>query len=453
MSNVIGSLWWFVISLGLLVTFHEFGHYWVARRNGVKVLRFSIGFGRPLWSRRGRDGTEYVVAAIPLGGYVKMLDEREAEVDPAELDQAFNRKSVWRRIAIVAAGPIANLLLCVVLLWAMFVVGRPGYAPVVGRADGIAATAGLHRGDVVLAVGDRPTQTWDDVQMALLPHALDREDVQLRVRDASGEHPRMLRLAALPQALDERDVLSGIGLVARHALLPPVVGKVREGTPAWGVLAEGDRVTAIDGEPVRAFDDIGPMVQALGGRGGEAMVEVERDGERLALPVTPRLASEPGRGEFWMLGIEPARQAALPPKDAVERYGPVAAVPAALREMRYQTVQLFAMVGRVFEGRVSVQNSVAGPITIARAANAYAQQGAAWYLTILALLSLSLGVLNLLPIPLLDGGHLLYYLIELVKGSPLSERAVAAGQYVGLALLAGLMGLAFYNDILNNFVR
>jgi regulator of sigma E protease len=183
------------------------------------------------------------------------------------------------------------------------------------------------------------------------------------------------------------------------------------------------------------------------------MVEVEREGERLALPITPRLATEAGRGDFFMLGIEPVRRSELPPKDALEHYGPLAAVPAALREMRYQTVQLFEMVGRVFSGRVSVQNSVAGPITIARAANAFAQQGVAWYLTILALLSLSLGILNLLPIPLLDGGHLLYYLIELVKGSPLSERAMAAGQYVGLALLAGLMGLAFYNDILNNFVR
>lgn len=463
MSTVIGSLWWFIISLGLLVTFHEFGHYWVARRNGVKVLRFSVGFGKALWSRRGKDGTEYVIAAIPLGGYVKMLDEstldetapdgRDDTLDPAERDQAFNRKSVWQRMAIVAAGPAANLILCLALLWVMFVVGRPGYAPVIGHVEGIAAAAGLERGDSVQAVGDRPTQTWDEVQMALLPYALDREDVALQVSTAGGQpRKRDLELSALPADIDERRLLFEIGMTARHALLPPVVGRVLPETPAWGVLADGDRITAIDGRPVQSFDEIGPLVQALGDDGAETMLEVERDGARLALPITPQLTSQPGRGDFWMLGIQPAPRSELPVKDAVQRYGPLAAMPMALREMRYQTVQLFAMVGRVFTGRLSVQNSVAGPITIARAANAYAQRGVAWYLTILALLSLSLGILNLLPIPLLDGGHLLYYLIELVKGSPLSERAMAAGQYVGLALLAGLMGLAFYNDILNNFL-
>lgn len=464
MISFLGSLWWFIISLGLLVTFHEFGHYWVARRCGVKVLRFSVGFGKPLWSRLGRDGTEYVIAAIPLGGYVKMLDEgaldegaldgHASQMPASEAAQAFNRKSVWRRIAIVIAGPLANLLLCVILLWAMFVIGRPDYAPVVGQAQGIAAKAGLERGDTIERVGERATPTWNEVQMALLPVALDRQDVAVEVRSKDGAtRERELRLSKLPADLDERAVLQGIGLRPRHALLPPLVGRVLPGTPAWGVLAEGDRISAIDGQPVVAFDDIGPLVQALGQQGGEAMVEVERDGDRLALPIAPRQDKREDGSKAWILGIEPVRQAQAPKMDAIERYGPLQAVPAALREMGHQTAQLFAMVGRVFDGRVSVRNSVAGPITIARTANAYANMGPAWYLTVLALLSLSLGVLNLLPIPLLDGGHLLYYLIELLKGSPLSERAMAAGQYVGLALLAGLMGLAFYNDILNNFVH
>ncbi|MGO1540420.1 MAG: RIP metalloprotease RseP [Luteimonas sp.] len=453
MTTFIGSVWWLIVSLGVLVTFHEFGHYWVARRNGVKVLRFSIGFGRPLWSRRGRDGTEYVIAAIPLGGYVKMLDEREAPVVPEQASQAFNRKSVWQRIAIVIAGPAANLILCVALLWAMFVIGRPDYAPVVGVAQAVAAEAGLERGDSIQAIGERQTPTWNEVQLALLPAALDRRDVDLQVLDRRGnQRVRTLPLSRLPADMDDRQLLPSIGLVPRHALVPAVIGVVRPDTPAEGILAEGDLITAVDGHPVETFEQIGPLVQALGTDGGTAMVEVERDGARLALELAPRLVQDPDRGDFWMLGIESDR-GQLPEKDALQRYGPVAAVPAALRETAHLTGQLFGMIGRAFSGRVAIENTVAGPITIARATNAYASQGAAWYLTILALLSLSLAILNLLPIPLLDGGHLLYYLIELVKGSPLSERAMVAGQYVGLALLASLMGLAFYNDILHLIQR
>lgn len=449
MIEVLGSIWWLIVSLGVLVTFHEYGHYWVARRCGVRVLRFSIGFGKPLWSRQGRNGTQYVIAAIPLGGYVKMLDEREAPVPTDELSEAFNRKSVWQRMAIVVAGPVANLLLCVVLFWGMFVIGRPDFAPVVGVTEGIAAQAGLERGDVVLAIDERQTPTWSEVQLALLPAALDYRDVEILVNTAQGERrTRQLRLSQLPEEFDQRRALTAIGLTPRHLLVPPVVGRVVEDSPAWNVLEEGDRITAVDGQTVSAWNEIGPLVQLLGERSEPAMIEVERDGERLALEIQPKRQSVSGAPDYWVLGVGSSQQQA-PAMDAVLRLGPVAAVPAALRETGHQAGELFAMIGRAFSGRVDVQNTVAGPITIARATNAYASHGVAWFLSILALLSLSLGILNLLPVPVLDGGHLLYYLIELVKGSPVSERVMAAGQYVGLGLIAALMGLAFYNDIAN----
>ena len=259
--ETIGSLWWFIVSIGVLVTFHEFGHYWVARRCGVKVLRFSVGFGRPLWMRRGRDGTEFVVAAIPLGGYVKMLDEREGEVPAAEQSQAFNRQSVYERIAIAAAGPVANIVLCVALLWGAFIVGIPEYAPVVGRAEGMAAAAGLHAGDEVLKVGDRETPTWTDVQFALAVAGLDRARVPVEVRTRDGEtRTRTLDLAKLPADFDELRAADTIGLIARHRLQAPIVDDIVEGSPAYGVLAEGDRVIAVDGQPVADFGDIAPAV-------------------------------------------------------------------------------------------------------------------------------------------------------------------------------------------------
>jgi len=448
MSGFLGSVWWMIVSLGVLVTFHEFGHYWVARRCGVRVLRFSVGFGKALWLRRGRDGTEYAIAAIPLGGYVRMLDEREGEVPPEQIAQAFNNKHVLKRIAIVVAGPAANLLLCVALLWGMFVIGRPDYQPVVGQAQGLSAQAGLARGDVLLSVDGRETPTWTEAALAVANAAMDRRDVAVQVRTAAGAPAdRRLPLSRLPAGADTAQAMQAIGLVPRFQLLPAVVGRVEPGSAAWGVLAEGDRITAIDSIPVDTHDQIGPIVQGVGGR--PAMVEVDREGQRLALEVTPRRMQDPrdpAHGSYWALGILPA-SAPLPPYDATLREPPLAAVPAALRETWKLGHDSVAMIGRLLTGRASVEN-ISGPITIARYANASAQLGPAWFLNFLALLSLSLAVINLLPIPVLDGGHLLYYLIELAKGRPLGERATIAGQYVGLALLAGLMGLAFYNDIL-----
>jgi regulator of sigma E protease len=452
MSPFLGSVFWLLVTLGVLVTFHEFGHYWVARRCGVDVLRFSVGFGRPLWSRRNRAGTEFAIAAIPLGGYVKMLDEREGDVPVQRQAHAFNRQVVWRRIAIVAAGPAANLLLCVALLWTMFIVGRQDYAPVIGQASGLAAQAGFQPGDRLTGVDGRQVATWTEVAMALAAPALDRRDIEVKAEDANGDEiARTLRLSMLPDGLDERRIPEQAGFTWRFMLAPARVDAVREDGAAAGVLLPGDLVLAVDGGRVDSAAQVSPLVQALGERGGPGMVEVERDGDRLALELAPRHSADPQRAGQWELGIVLASPQA-PAYDAVQRYGPVAAVPAALRETGRLAADSLGMMRRMLTGEASVKN-LSGPVTIARAANASAKRGADWFLYFLALLSLSLAIINLLPIPILDGGHLLYYLIELVKGSPLSERAMAAGQYVGLALLAGLMGLAFYNDILGLMPR
>ncbi|HST44866.1 MAG TPA: RIP metalloprotease RseP, partial [Luteimonas sp.] len=318
---------------------------------------------------------------------------------------------------------------------------------VLGQVSGIAERSGLARGDTLLAVGDRDTPTWSEAAMALAGAAMDRADIAVRVRTVGGTRAvRTLRLSALPADFDQRTAIRAIGITPRSQLLPAVVGQVEPGLPAWGVLAEGDRVTAIDGIAVSSFDGIGPLVQSLGDRDAPAMVEVERDGERLALELSPVARPDASGGSYWALGIAPAA-ADMPPYDATLRHGPLAAVPAAFAETGRLASDSIGMIKRLLTGRASSDN-VSGPVTIARYANASASLGPAWFLNFLALLSLSLAIINLLPIPILDGGHLLYYLIELVKGSPLSERAMVAGQYVGLAMLAGLMGLAFYNDIL-----
>ncbi|MEO6102172.1 MAG: RIP metalloprotease RseP [Pseudoxanthomonas sp.] len=446
MSDIVGSIWWMLVALGVLVTFHEFGHYWVARRCGVKVLRFSVGFGKPLWSRVDRYGTEFAIAAIPLGGYVKMLDEAEGDVAASELGQAFNRKPVLQRIAIVAAGPIANLVLCVAFLWAMFVIGRPDYSATLGQVQGIAAKAGFVAGDRIQEIDGQPVRTFGDAIQTMTTAAMDSRDLQVRVVDSHGlEHERTLPLSTLARGFDQENVSALAGFAWRHQLAPAVVEATAAGTPANGLLVQGDRVLAIDGKPVGNFGEITPLVQEIGQRGGAGKLQVERAGKLLSLEIQPMWYRDPSSGrEYWSLGIAPPTQA--PAYDALQRLGPLAALPAAFRETGKMTSDALGMIRRMFTGHASVKN-ISGPLTIAQVANQTAKRGVAWFLFFLALLSLSLAIINLLPIPVLDGGHLLYYLIELVKGSPLSERAMATGQYMGLAMLAGLMGLAFYNDI------
>ncbi|MGY6517953.1 MAG: RIP metalloprotease RseP [Lysobacteraceae bacterium] len=444
MDAFFGSIWWLIVSLGILVTFHEFGHYWVARRCGVHVLRFSVGFGKPLWQRRGKDGTVWQVAMIPLGGYVKMLDERETPVQPEDRHLAFNNKTVWQRIAIVAAGPGFNLVLCLALLWAMFLVGKPDYAPVVGEARGVAAEAGFEYGDRLVSVGSRPVDTWSGALTALMVAAMDREPVEVRVRTEEGTDRTRVMDFSDAERITDRNAIGQIGLVPMPFMLEPVVGGVDfEGSP----LVPGDRIVSVNQHRIRTWGDISPAVAAEAGADAPLAVVVERDGLRLPLQVQPRRVETDGQAR-WVIGI--SARPATAEFDAVLRHGPVAGVGAAARETWQLTGDILGMMWRMVNGTASLQN-LSGPITIAQYANSSAGLGLAWFLNFLALLSLSLAIINLLPIPILDGGHLLYYFIELIKGSPVSEKTMIVGQYVGLAMLAGLMGLAFYNDFLRLF--
>lgn len=445
MSEVFGSVWWLLVTLGLLITFHEYGHFWMARRFGVKVLRFSIGFGKPLWRKIGRDGTEYAIAAIPLGGYVKMLDEREDDVAPAERAFAFNNKPIGQRMAIVAAGPAANLLFALLAFWAMYLVGKQDYAPIVGRAEGIAAQAGLEDGDRLTRVDGQTVDTWTHAALRLITAGVDRRALPVEAVGRDGETRQLsLDLSQLPAGTREPAMLLAAGITPRPLLSPAVIGEVVAGKPGEAAgLKTGDRIIAINETAVEDWSDVPRLIRA-GGDQGELRFTVDRDGTRLRLRAVPQLATAEDGSRQYQVGIGVQRQSYG--YDALLRYGPLEAIPAAGREVWTMTSSTLGMLWRMVAGRASLSN-LSGPITISQYANASARSGPGHFLWFLGVISLSLCIINLLPIPILDGGHLLYYLIELVKGSPLSERAMATGQYIGLATLACLMGLAFYNDI------
>ncbi|HJW07548.1 MAG TPA: RIP metalloprotease RseP [Rhodanobacter sp.] len=442
MTAFFGSVFWLLVTLGVLVTFHEFGHYWVARRCGVKVLRFSVGFGNAIWKRIGRDGTEYQIAAIPLGGYVKMLDAREGEVDPALRGQEFTGKPVWQRIAIVAAGPGFNLIFTIAAFWLMFMLGRPDVAPVVTAApQSIAASAGIQPGDRLLSIDGRDVSTWTDSMDALANALLGRAPLPLTVRGTDGRQRELvLPLDELPPGQDVGQYLGKLGL--KLAPPPAVAATVMAKQPAaLAGMRGGDRIVSVNGQPVEDFVAFGKLVQTAAAKSPTLTIGIERDGQPLRLAVTAKWESLEGQPPKWVLGV-----GAPPVEAATVSYGPLKAMVASLDTTWRNTTQTFGMLGKMLTGEASTRN-LSGVIGIAEVANASAGMGLPWFLQFLALVSLSLAILNLLPIPVLDGGHLLYYLVELIKGSPVSEQAMVVGQYIGLALLFTLMGLAFYNDI------
>lgn len=442
MSEFFGSIWWYLVTIGVLVTFHEFGHFWVARRCGVKVLKFSIGFGKSLWSRTGKDGTVYTIAAIPLGGFVSMLDERVEDVAPEERHRAHNNKSSAQKIAIAAAGPAFNFLLAILAFWLMFAIGKPDYQPVVGRADGLAAEAGVVAGSRVLAVDGETHSTWSEVFMAIIEKGMYRRDAVLRVREPDGDERNItLPMSRLPADMDDKLLASRIGL---RLQVPAAVGRLGEGDPAaLAGIQVGDQLRALNGHATVDFEDFYQTLQREAGSNPAVAITVLRDGREQDIAVTAKSVEDEAGTMVYRVGIGPLAMAT----NTTLRYNPIAALPAAISETWTVTTKTVGFLGDMLIGAISPKH-LSGPITIARVANAVAQDGLAWFLGFLAAVSVGIAILNLLPIPILDGGHILSYLIESLKGSPLSERTVMVGQYLGLGLLACLIGLAVFNDLL-----
>ncbi len=450
MNGTLLSILALIVTLGVLIAFHEFGHFWVARRLGVKVLRFSIGFGKPLWLRRGRvDGTEYSVAAIPLGGYVRMLDEREDAVAPDEQHRAFNRQPVGSRIAIVVAGPLANFLFAIVAFAAVFMIGvnvtRPLLdAPQVGT---IAERAGFEAGDLILAVDGRTVTTLESALLTLIDRSMGSRMVPVEVRTDAGEvRVRDLDLRDAGDITANGQVLANLGLIPWRPALAPIIDEVMAGgAAARAGLQSGDRVMAVDGQTIRDWRQWADYVRE---RPEQAMrVEVERAGEVFDLYLAPDpVVTE--QGTIGRVGATARLVGAVDdPSRFLLRHGPLDALLQGTVRTWEMSVFTLKMLGRMVIGQASLEH-IGGPITIAQYAGQTAAIGLVAFLSFMALVSISLGVLNLLPIPVLDGGHLLYYLIELIRGRPLSDAAQYFGQRLGLAAIVMLMGLALFNDFI-----
>lgn len=439
----------FLVVLCVLIVVHEYGHYAVARWCGVKVLRFSVGFGRVLWQKRlGRDQTEWAVSIFPLGGYVKMLDEREGEVSPQELHRSFNRQSVAKRSLIVAAGPLANFALAIFLYWVVFIIGSQELLPILGQppAGTPAASAEIRNGELVRAVDGQLVSTWNDFRWLLLQKSVSRESVELEVLNEQNEiSVRRLYLSAAGEQGWEGDALERLGIVFYRPNVPPVLGKVVEGSPGQRAgLLSGDKVLSVNGQPITLWHEL--VIQIRKSAARDIHLEVERQGRVTSVDVRPEAVSERGQvvGKIGVAVSEDGQTVremrtfiSYPFFDAGRK---------AVAETWDKSVFSLVMMGKMLTGDVSLK-TLSGPVTIADYAGKSAKLGFDYYIKFMALVSISLGVLNLLPIPVLDGGHLMYHIIEVVRRKPLSERAMEIAQQVGMSMLFVLMAFAFFNDL------
>ena len=441
----------FVVALGVLVTVHEFGHFWVARTLGIKVLTFSVGFGRALWSRRSGEGeTEYVIAMIPLGGYVKMLDESEGDVAEHERHRAFNRQPLSTRVAVVVAGPAFNFLFAILAYWCMYMIGVDGLRPIVAETapGSVAERAGFQPGDEMESVQGEKVETWQSAVQSIIASSLDGRRIEVEVVDASGRRQeRVIDLGAIVvDDLTRGRFFQRIGFAPAQPALPAVIGRVEPGRPAQrDGLLPGDRVVQAAGETIGGWAD---WVRIVRERPGEMLVVVvERDGAGLEIRLTPDVEQAADGSRFGRIGAGVRQPEGLIERFYVtERHDPWPALAKGISKTGEISGLTLRMMWKMLLLEVSLDN-LSGPIGIAEYAGASARFGLSRFLEFLGIVSVSLGILNLLPIPLLDGGHLLYYAVEFLRGRPVSEATRFVGQRLGIALLVGLMGLALYNDL------
>ncbi|MEX0615781.1 MAG: RIP metalloprotease RseP [Methylophaga sp.] len=442
------SLFYFIIALSLLVVIHEYGHYWVARRCGVKVLKFSVGFGKALWSRTGKNGTEFVIAALPLGGYVKMLDSRETDVTDAEKSLSFDQQSLGKRVAIVSAGPAANLLFAILAYWLILVMGVPGSKPIIDEvvADSPAALAQLQSGDELIAINGKKTPTWNSVFQRWLNHAQDGDKVTITVLSGGISHEKILQLPEI--GLDAAtELFKEVGIEPYRPPMPAVLGQVMDdGAASEAGLKAGDELISADNQTLADWQSWVALIQASPNK--TLQIRFLRDGQQLNAELTPK-PDEQGKGRIGA-GVALSEQQLPAELQSELRYGPIAAIPEAVLQTWSFSANTVASLWGMLRGNVSTDN-LGGPISIAQFAGSSAQQGLISFIGFLAMISISLGILNLLPVPILDGGHLLMYFIEWIKGSPVSETVQMQGQKIGLILLLMLMFFAFANDLTRLF--